>query len=279
MVRQGAEVMAEALKALDPATVPAKWATAQSNLTAVNVDLAAMIYSTSDTAEMSAYAAGITNATNFPEVVKARTDANAVLDGALADLQAALDTRGAALNPLDRAMLTHTLASGYEQRGEMNHAPADLKTAVGLFQSALTVHTKDRVPAQWVRTSNNLAVTLKKLSDETNDPAPLRQAIGIYKDVVATISRDMQPLDWADYQVNLGNAMTGLASFEDPVANLDAALAAYAAAGQVITVEQSASKWKGLQPGIGTTLLMKSLKAFDRPSALESQKVLALLPI
>ena len=274
MVRQGAEALEIALKALDPATVPAKWATAQSNLTAVKVDLAAMIYATSDTAEMAAYAAGNNDATNIPEVAKARADGNAVLDGALADLQTALDTQGASLNPLDRAMLTHTLASGYEQRGEMNHTPADLKKAVELFQTALTVHTKDRTPAQWVRTSNNLAVTLKKLSDETNDPAPLRQAIGIYKDVVATISRETQPLDWADYEVNLGNAMTGLASFEDPVANLDAALAAYEAAGQVITPEQSASKWKGLQTGIGTTLLMKSLKGFDRASALESQKVL-----
>src|SRR3569832_496113 len=209
MVRQGAEVMAEALKALDPATVPAKWATAQSNLTAVNVDLAAMIYSTSDTAEMSAYAAGNTNATNIPEVVKARTDANAVLDGALADLQSALDTRGAALNPLDRAMLTHTLASGYEQRGEMNHTPADLKKAVELFESALTVHTKDRVPAQWVRTSNNLAVTLKKLSDETNAPAPLRQAIGIYKDVVATISCVLLLLVWVVFVVFFGFVLLG----------------------------------------------------------------------
>ena len=48
---------------------------------------------------------------------------------------------------------------------------------VELFQSALTVHTKERTPAQWIRTSNNLAVTLKKLSDETNDPVPLRQGI------------------------------------------------------------------------------------------------------
>jgi tetratricopeptide (TPR) repeat protein len=135
------------------------------------------------------------------------------------------------------------------------------------------VHTRERTPAQWVRSSNNLAITLKKLADETSDPAPLRRAVDLYRDVVATTSRESLPLDWADYQQNLGNALAALADYEDAGPNLDAALAAYQAAGEITTVARGAGKWQGLQTAIATTLLMKGLKTMDRAPVLEAQQL------
>jgi hypothetical protein len=137
----------------------------------------------------------------------------------------------------------------------------------------LTVHTRERTPAQWVRTSNDLAISLKKLSDFTADPAPMREAVAIYGDVVAATPRDDMPLDWADYQQNLGNAFGALADYEDPLPNLAAALAAYRAAGEVTTFERGARNWQQLQIAISTTLLMQSLKAGDRAKAEESKAV------
>jgi uncharacterized caspase-like protein len=273
MLDDAAAAMQAALTVFTPAATPAKWSVTLSNLTTVRIDRAALTYAATDSAEMTAAAAGVADATNIPEVVKARSDANAILDTALTALQSALDAQGSTLNPLDWAMLNHTLASGYEQKGEMNHSAPDLRKAVELYENVLRVHTRERTPAQWVRSSNNLAITLKKLADETGDPAPLRRAVGIYRDVVATTSRESLPLDWADYQQNLGNALAALADYEDAGPNLDAALAAYQAAGEITTVARGAGKWQGLQTAIATTLLMKGLKTMDRAPVLEAQRI------
>jgi tetratricopeptide (TPR) repeat protein len=171
-------------------------------------------------------------------------------------------------------MLTHTLAGAIEQRGEMNKAPDDMRRAADLLRDALEVHTRDKMPAQWIRSSNNLAITLKKLADFTSDPAPLKEAVAIYRSVVEAIPRDSAPLDWADYQQNLGNALAGLADYEDPVANLDAALAAYGAAAEVTTLERGVAAWEQLQNATSMTLLMHSLKSFDKSKA-EAAKTLA----
>ena len=273
MLKQAITALDNALSVFTLEAAPAKWASAQSNRAAVQIDLATFTYAASDNAEMGAAAAGNPDPTNIPEVVKARNQANAILDAALALLENAVALRGKDGDPLDWAMLNHTLATGYEQRGEMNHTPADMQKAADIYKTVLTVHTLQRTPAQWIRTSNNLAITLKHLSDETNDPAPLRQAIPIYQSVIAATPRDVAPLDWADYQENLGNALAGLASYENPLPNLDAAMAAYRAAGEVTTIAGGASKWQGLQTAMATTMLLRSIKAFNRPDALEAQRI------
>lgn len=274
LLQQAALAMEAALTVFTPDVAPVKWMTAQSNLATVRIDLAAMIYANSDSAEMAAFAAGNTDATNIPEVVKARADANAVLDQAITALETAIASHGAGIDPLDLAQLQHTLASGYEQRGEMNHSVPDLKQAAELFRTVLRTYTRERTPAQWVRTSNNLAISLKKITDETGDPTTLKEAIAVYRDVLAATSRTARPLDWADYQQNLGNGLGALADYEDALANLDAALAAYRAAGEITTLDRGARKWQGLQTAIATTLLMKGMKAFDKPSVLAAQTIM-----
>ena len=66
----------------------------------------------------------------------------------------------------------------------------------------------------------------------------------------------------------------GLASYEDPLENLDAALVAFRAAGEVTTLERGVAKWQGLQTAMGTTLMMRGIKAMDKASVLEAQKIM-----
>ena len=273
MLREAIAALDAALEVFTHAAAPAKWSVTQSNRAAVKVDLANFVYAATDNAEMAAAASGNTDATNIPEVVKARAEANAILSDAIAALEDAAATEGKSADRLDWAMLMHTLATAYEQRGEMNHAPADLEKSVETYEAVLTVHTRERTPAQWVRSSNNLAITLKHLADETNDSAPIKRAVSVYEAVVAATSREVQPLDWADYEENLGNALAGLAGYEDAIANLDKAMAAYRAAGEVTTLDRGASKWQGLQTAMATTLMMRGIKALNKQDILEAQQI------
>jgi tetratricopeptide (TPR) repeat protein len=167
-------------------------------------------------------------------------------------------------------MLMHTLAGAYEQRGDLIKDADDLRRSVELFKQVLEVHTREKTPAQWIKTSNNLAVSLKELSDTTTDPAQLKEAIAVYRDVLTATSRENLPLDWADYNQNLGNSLGVLAEYEDPIVNLEAALDAYRLAGEVTTLDRGPAKWEELQNAISLTLLMHSLKSFDASKAKEA---------
>lgn len=252
---------------------PVRWATISSNRGAAQLKLAELVYMATDGLEMAAAAAGNPDPTNIPEVVAARAEANAEIEKAISSLEKAVDSSAKADNPLDWAMLEHTLAGAIEQRGVMNKSAEDMRRAADMFHEVLTVHTRERMPAQWVRTSNNLAISLKKLSEFAADPAPLHEAVAIYREVVAATPRENLPLDWADYQQNLGNALGALADYEEPLVHLEAALAAYRAAGEITTFERGAGKWQQLQTAIGTTLLMQSLKGLDPAKAEESRAV------
>jgi len=272
-LREAVAAFDGALGVFTPEAEPVKWATVASNRGAAQLKIADLVYKATDNLEVAAAAAGNPDPTNIPEVAAARAEANAEIEKAIYSLEKAVASSSKADNPLDWAMLEHTLAGGIAQRGSMNEAADDMRRAAAMFRDVLTVHTAERTPAQWVKSSNNLAVALKKLADFTSDPEPLREAVQIYRDIVAATPRANLPLDWADYQQNLGNALAGLADYEDAPANLDAALAAYGAAGEITTFERSVPQWQQLQTSISTTLLMQALKTMDRAKAEESRAV------
>ncbi|MEQ1771493.1 MAG: caspase family protein, partial [Devosia sp.] len=274
MIQQALSAFDASLSVFTPRDKPAKWAMVQSNKSAAQIDLANLTYASSNSAEMAAHASGNPDATNIPEVVESRNAANEIISGALVDLERAVTIVDKAGAPLDWAMLSHTLATGYETRGEMNHITDDLRKAADIYRGVLAVHTRERTPAQWIRTSNNLAITLKKISDETSEPTAIREAVTIYRSVIEATSKTEQPLDWADYQQNLGNALAGLADYEDAVPNLNAALDAYGSAGEITTLDRGASKWQGLQTALSTTLLMRSIKTMNKADA-EAAKAIA----
>jgi tetratricopeptide (TPR) repeat protein len=271
LLRKAVGAFDASLRVFTPEAEPVKWATVANNRGAAQLKLAELIYTATDSMEMAAAMAGDPDPTNIPEVKAAREQAIAEAGAAIVSLEAAAEASSRADNPLDWAMLQHTLGSALHLRGDLTKSAEDLQLAVERFHVALEVYTRDRTPAQWVRSSNNLAISLKKLSDFTSDPAPLKEAIATYRAVLEGTSRDDMPLDWAAYQQNLGNALGVLAEYEDAVPNLDAALAAYRAAGEVITLEQGAAGWKQLQNAVSMTLLMHSLKSFDRTKAEEAR--------
>ena len=273
-LREAVAAFDAALRVFTLADQPVRWATVQSNRGATQLALANLIYMATDSIEMAAMMAGVEDPTQIPEVKAALEQAVAVSSEAIDLLGAAQGASSRADNPLDWAMLTHTLASGYYQRGDLLKAPGDIQQGIDLFTAVLTVYTRDKTPAQWVRTSNNLAIAYKELSDITSDAEALRKAIGVYREVIGATSRADLPLDWADYKKNLGNALLVLADYdEDPVARIDEALAVYAEAAEVTTLERGPDKWKQLQNAISMAMLMHALKSFDVTKAQEARAV------
>ncbi len=273
LVRQAVAAFDASLGVFTREAEPVRWATVASNRGAAQLKIAELVYMATDGAEMAAALAGVADPTDIPEVRAAREAANIEIEKAISSLEKAVQSSSKTANPLDWAMLAHTLAGAIEQRGVMNESADDVRRAVALFRDVLGIHTPERMPAQWLRTTNNLAISLKKLSDFTSDPAPLRESVALYRAVIAATSRTDMPLEWADYQYNLGNSLGVLAEYEDSAANLDAALAAYRAAGEITTFARGAESWRQLQVAIGTTLLMQSLKTLDRGKAEESRAV------
>ena len=252
---------------------PVRWATVINNIAASQTQIGTVTYAATSDAEMAAALQGITDPTNIPEVRAARDAANAAFDKAISAARQALSDDLRANNPLDWAMLQHTLATALLERGEINHDADAIRDGVAAYRAVLEVHTREQMPAQWLRTTNNLAIALKELSDQTSDAEPLRQAIGLYQQVVAATSRAQSPLDWADYEVNLGNALAVLTDYDKDQSHLADALAAYMAASEVITLDRSISKWQQLRIGMSTTLLMQALGSFDKSKAVEAKRV------
>ncbi|MEQ1899648.1 MAG: caspase family protein [Devosia sp.] len=263
-----------ALKVLTPETEPIRWVTVANNRAASQVEIADVTYAATSDAEMAAMMAGVADPSDVPEVKAAREAANVALGAAIMSLEAAIGDASRTDNPLGWAMLKHTLATAYVQRGQMNHVPDDLRAGAEAYRDVLTVHTREQTPAQWVRTSNNRAIALKNLSDETNDIVPLDEAIGIYRAVIATMPRENLPLDWADYQENLGNALALVSTYDKArVGTLQEALDAYHLAGEITTLERSPARWQSLQISISTTLLMQGIMSFDKAKVEEAQSV------
>ncbi len=267
------EAFDASLRVMTPEAEPVRWTTVANNRAASQVEYAQVVYMSSSYAEMTAYIAGNEDPTNIPEVKAARDAANVAIDEAIGSVEKALQSISRDDNPLSWAMLRHTYATAVQQRGEMNHFPADLALAADAYRDVLKVHTRDRTPAQWARTTNNLAISLKKLSDETNDPAPLREAIELYRQIIAITPRDSVPLDWADRQQSLGNALAVLSDYDKSPEPLELALEAYRLAGEVTTIERGVAKWEQLQTSISTTLLMQALLTGDRTKAEEAKAV------
>ncbi|MEO6395031.1 MAG: tetratricopeptide repeat protein, partial [Devosia sp.] len=264
-----------ALRVFTREAEPIRWATVVNNRAASQVQIADVTYFSTQDEEMAAMMAGEADPSNIPAVKAARQAANAAIDEAIELVRGALSQDLRAGNPLDWAMLQHTLATALVQRGEMNKSADDLKAAVAAYRQVLEVHSREQTPAQWLRSSNNLAIALKELSDITDDVETLKQAIGIYREVAAATSRTDMPLDWADRQESLGNALAMLGDYEESVEPLEEALKVYALAGEVTTLERGdILKWQQLQTSISTTMMMQGIKIFDKPTV-ERAKAIA----
>src|SRR5690606_15817211 len=126
---------------LTPEAEPVRWATVSNNRGASQISLAELIHMATESLELAAMMAGVEEPTSLPEVRAARAEALVELDQAIARLESAVTRITRADNPLDWAMLTHTLASGVQRRGELHRSPGEMQRAINLYKAVIEVHT------------------------------------------------------------------------------------------------------------------------------------------
>jgi tetratricopeptide (TPR) repeat protein len=255
---------------------PVRWATAQSNRASAQMALADAIYASTEDVQLRALQAGNQNAENLPEVVAAREKAVALLTQSVGGLQAALRVRTKSDNPLDWALIQHTLASVLSDRGKLSASPADVRAAVDAYRDVLTVHDKARMPVQWATSSANLASALRQYATLTKEGSPLTEAAALLQQAIEMTPRATSPLVWAEFNTKLGNVWADAVDYDGKVETSDKAVAAYRAAAEVNTPEQDLAAWERLQLYIVQIELKTAVPAQDLKRLKDARAAAAL---
>ncbi|MEM9372579.1 MAG: hypothetical protein AAGA55_02965 [Planctomycetota bacterium] len=123
------------------------------------------------------------------------------------------------------------------------------RNAIGAFEAALTVRTKEHYPAKWAMTQTNLGNAWLFLS--SGDRADnLRKAIKAYQAALTVRTRNDHPVQWAATQNNLGVAWRNMPD-GNPATNLREAIKAYQSALTVRTKEAHPTDWAMTQNNLG----------------------------
>ncbi|MBI3898435.1 MAG: tetratricopeptide repeat protein [Gammaproteobacteria bacterium] len=130
-----------------------------------------------------------------------------------------------------------------------------LTQAISVFQQALELLSRERVPVQWAMIQNDLGNVLCTLGERERDTANLEAAVTVYRLALQVYTREHVPLDWAMTQNNLGNALKTLGQRERDTANLEAAVAAYRLALEERTRERVPLAWAMTQNNLGNALM------------------------
>jgi predicted LPLAT superfamily acyltransferase len=149
---------------------------------------------------------------------------------------------------LNWAMTQHNLGNAYANLPSGDRA-ANLSIAIGAYESALEVYTREAHPVDWATTQNNLGNAYASLPSGDR-AANLSKAIGAYKSALEVRTREAHPVDWAMTQNNLGVAYASLPS-GDRAANLSIAIGAYKSALEVRTREAHPVDWAMTQNNLG----------------------------
>jgi tetratricopeptide (TPR) repeat protein len=163
----------------------------------------------------------------------------------------------------EAARLRNNLGNVLQTQGERTGGPDGLRLldeAVTAYRDALTIHTRDAMPAQWAMTQNNLGNTLEIQGDRTGGQEGRRllaEAVTAHRDALTIYTRTDSPTDWAMTQNNLGNALqTQGQQIEGPegLRLLDEAVTAYHNALTVRTRVDMAAQWATTQNNLGNAL-------------------------
>ncbi|MBA16491.1 MAG: hypothetical protein CMN73_09055, partial [Sphingomonas sp.] len=147
--------------------------------------------------------------------------------------------------------------------GERTGGPEGLRLldeAVATYRDALTVRTRDDMPAQWAITQNNLANALQTQGERTGGPEGLRlldEAVAAYRDVITVCTRNNMPAQWAITQNNLANALRKQGERTggpEGLRLLDEAVAAYRGALIVHSRDDMPAQWAITQNNLATAL-------------------------
>ncbi|MGD9981115.1 MAG: hypothetical protein AB7H66_01780 [Hyphomonadaceae bacterium] len=128
------------------------------------------------------------------------------------------------------------------QRGDIFVEPARSEEAVRLFETVvLPLAPRDRRPADWALTQNDMGDTLRVMG-QRGVPGALERAAAAIEAALTVRTREADPAGWALSQANLGNVLLiqgELGSIE----SLERAVAAYEAALTATTREADPGLW------------------------------------
>jgi CHAT domain-containing protein/tetratricopeptide (TPR) repeat protein len=129
-------------------------------------------------------------------------------------------------------MTQNNLANAYSDRIKGDRAD-NLERAIGYYQAALEVYTRQAFPQDWAMTQNNLAVAYRnRIKGDRADN--LERAIGYYQAALAVRTREAFPEQWAGTQNNLAAAYSDRIK-GDRADNLERAIGYFQAALEVYT--------------------------------------------
>ncbi len=120
------------------------------------------------------------------------------------------DTLGRVANPYDWALAQLNLGMVLYKLAAMEGEPVYLEQSGKAFDEALSVYTKEKMPARWAEVTNLYGVVLMAQGEEGGD-VPLEQAIKKFRKALEVRKRDRMPVLWAQTANNLGAACFALA--------------------------------------------------------------------
>lgn len=119
-------------------------------------------------------------------------------------LRSALEYTPEDESPLAWAQLSGALGSTYVKHLQVSpeNRPEDLENAIEAFESALTIHTRDRFPGDWANSMNLLGMCYLDRAHGGRS-ANVERAVEIFQELLAATSRRSDPLGWAGFAKNL----------------------------------------------------------------------------
>lgn len=163
---------------------------------------------------------------------------------------AQLDDSGEALLNYGARMAGH-LGAALHSLAERESGTDRLDQAIAVFETALSLITRERLPALWSEIQHNFGNALYELGSRNADPKSQEQAIDALRAALEIRTRETEPLKWAISQSSLANALAGLADLEDRPDRLPEAISACEAALQVQSPKTAPLSWGVTQVTLG----------------------------
>ncbi len=130
-----------------------------------------------------------------------------------------------------------------------------LARAIEVDRDLLARRPRDKDPAIWAMTQNNMAVALDELGLRQTSGEMLQQSADGFNQALLVFTRDKFPLAWADAEHNLGTVLEGLSARETGTDRLRAAAAAFNAALLVRTRERTPLPWAMTKNNLGIVMV------------------------
>jgi uncharacterized caspase-like protein len=214
-----------ALRLIDRATDPVRWAGAQNNMG--------------------------TTLTTLGEREAGRDS----LDRAAAAFEAALTVYTREAGADDWASTLGNLGTVWWRLGQREAGNATLMRAADTFRAALEVQASKAKPLEWAASQNNLGIVLSEIGERTRDQAVLDEALAAHRAALTEYSRAATPFDWAGSHVNIGATLTRLAPLTGDAALLEQAIAAYGTAAGELTRERAPAQWATIHNNLSAAWL------------------------